>query len=190
MKRIIPLAILAAVIVGAYYFIFSKPNFDKRNSASPGVTAVEDKYTASVTDKDVQQAVFYALPDHIFKPQNGGKVFCSEKIYGYNADSVNMKINTYLFANCEEYYIKNNVPTLGFTLSVPVEVVFSTTKQSLTYDSIKIPEGGSNFQGSLKTFFPDKYFQKAQEVIDINSLVPSPKTQADNYYQGKLEVYF
>ena len=188
-KKIVILSVLAAIVVASYYLIFSKDSFDSVSDLI-NPRSEEEIYLQSITDKEVIKNVFYTLPDRVFKPEYGGKIFCSEKIYGYDINSVNKNLNVFVYANCEEYYLKNDKPTLGKIRSTPLKIIFIADKNKIDFDSIKLPDESNRLEEELKNIFPDKYYQEAIIPLDIDLLVPSPKTQAENYYQGKLEVYF
>lgn len=189
-KKIIPLVVFAGLIVGLYYFVFSKDEWKSETSLSGVFVSEEEEYLKSLNDKDIQKYVFYTLPEKALKPEFGGKVFCSSKVFGYDTDVKSSTVSVYVYAYCEEYYIKNDKPVLGSGVSYPVKLTFKTQKKELLFDSITIPKDGGEYASSIRSMYPQKYQEEAIKGVDVSTLIPLPKTQAENYYKGKLEVYF
>src|SRR3972149_5334193 len=152
-KKIVILSVLAAIVVASYYLIFSKDSFDSVSDLI-NPRSEEEIYLQSITDKEVIKNVFYTLPDRVFKPEYGGKIFCSEKIYGYDINSVNKNLNVFVYANCEEYYLKNDKPTLGKIRSTPLKIIFIADKNKIDFDPIIIKtENNTNAIINKKLFF-------------------------------------
>jgi len=164
MKRFIPLLLLAGVMIVAYYFIFSNEEWNDEGSLSKGFLSEEQKYLESLTEKEIQKQVFYTMPQEVLKPH----------LWGY----------------CEEYYIKGETITLGTGVSEPIKLAFKNDGKRLTFDSVITPKDGNEYENSIRIIFPEEHVKQALEGVDTKQMVPSPKTQADNYYTGKLEVYF
>ena len=190
MKRFIPLLLLAGVMIVAYYFIFSNEEWNDEGSLSKGFLSEEQKYLESLTEKEIQKQVFYTMSQEVLKPQFGGKVFCASKLYGFNIDPKDLILNVYLWGYCEEYYIKGETITLGTGISQAMKLTFKTDGNRLMFDSIVTPKDGYDYENSINIIFPEEHVKQALEGPDTKQMIPSPKTQADNYYTGKLEVYF
>ena len=190
MKRFIPLLLLAGVMIVAYYFIFSNEEWNDEGSLSKGFLSEEQKYLESLTEKEIQKQVFYTMSQEVLKPQFGGKVFCASKLYGFNIDPEDLILNVYLWGYCEEYYIKGETITLGTGISQAMKLTFKTDGNRLMFDSIVTPKDGYDYENSINIIFPEEHVKQALEGPDTKQMIPSPKTQADNYYTGKLEVYF
>ncbi|KKQ50594.1 MAG: hypothetical protein US95_C0001G0026 [Candidatus Woesebacteria bacterium GW2011_GWB1_38_5] len=190
MKRFIPLLLLAGVMIVAYYFIFSNEEWNDEGSLSKGFLSEEQKYLESLTEKEIQKQVFYTMPLEVLKPQFGGKVFCASEIFGFNVDPEDLILDVYLWGYCEEYYIKGETITLGTGVSEPIKLAFKNDGKRLTFDSVITPKDGDEYENSIRVIFPEEHVKQALEGVDTKQMVPSPKTQADNYYTGKLEVYF
>jgi len=189
-KKIIPLIIIAGLMIGAYYFIFSNEEWNDEGSLSKGFLSEEQKYLESLTEKEIQKQVFYTMSQEVLKPQFGGKVFCASKLYGFNIDPEDLILNVYLWGYCEEYYIKGETITLGTGISQAMKLTFKTDGNRLMFDSIVTPKDGYDYENSINIIFPEEHVKQALEGPDTKQMIPSPKTQADNYYTGKLEVYF
>ncbi len=58
------------------------------------------------------------------------------------------------------------------------------------FQSVVFPKNGSEYNNSLKEMFPEKILSEVLKEVDTKTLTPLPKIQAENYYKGKLEVYF
>ncbi len=190
MKKILLLALLAGIIFGAYYFIFSKDDWESGTPLSSVSVSEEKRYAENLSEKDIQKIVFYTLPEHALIPGNKGKVFCSNRMFGYDEDYKENVINVYIFAYCEEYYLKGDKITPGSGISSPLKMIFKIGKESLIYNSLLLPGNESENKNSIPEVFPEKYVNDAIKGVDLSELIPSPKTQAENYYKGKLEVYF
>jgi len=189
-KKIIALIVLAALIVGLYYFVFSKNEWERESPISGVFVSDEEKYINQITDKEVQKYVFYTLPEKVLRPGYGGKVFCSNKLFGYEKDIKENSVTAYVYAYCEEYYLRNDKPTLGSGVSCPVRLVFTSEKNGLVLNYLSILKDGDQYANSIRDVFPKEYQEEAIQGIDTTLLIPAPKTQAENYYKGKLEVYF
>lgn len=190
MKKIIILIVFAGLIAGLYYFVFSKDEWKSESPLSDVFVSDEEEYIKSINDKDVQKYVFNSLPEKVLKPEFGGKVFCSSKMFGYETDVKTNIVSVYVYAYCEEYYIKNDKPVLGSGISSPVKLTFKAQKKELVFDSLTVPKDGEEYISSIRSMYPQKYQDEAVKNVDVNTLIPLPKTQAENYYKGKLEVYF
>lgn len=190
MKKIIPLILIAGVIIGAYYFIFSKEEWSEEGLSGKVFLSEEQKYLESLTEKEIQKQVFYTMPQEVLKPQFGGKVFCASKLYGFKIDPEDLKLDVYLWGYCEEYYIKGETITLGTGISQAMKLTFKTDGNKLMFDSIITSKNGDDYENSINIIFPKEHAKQALEGLDTKQMIPSPKTQADNYYTGKLEVYF
>lgn len=189
-KKIIPLILIAGVIIGAYYFIFSKEEWSEESLSSKVFLSEEQKYLEGLTEKEIQKQVFYTMPQEVLKPQFGGRVFCASKLYGFDIDSEELILDVYLWGYCEEYYIKGETITLGTGISQAMKLTFKTDGNKLMFNSVITPKDGDQYENSINVIFPEKYVKQATEGTDTKQIIPSPKTQADNYYTGKLEVYF
>lgn len=190
MKKIIILTVIAGLIVAGYYFIFSKNDSKNTGPLSSILVSEDQKYVESLTDKEIQKTVFFTLPERALIPEFGGKVFCSDKVFGFDSNVKEKIVYIYVYAYCEEYYIKNDKPVLGSGVSYPIKLIFKISKQILVYNSLVSPKNGSEYASSIKEMFPEKYATEAINGVDVLKLIPLPKTQAENYYKGKLEVYF
>ena len=193
MKKILLLILFAGILVASYYYISSKEE-DRPQNVNPTIVppdvAREQDYLNSLTDKDIKGEVFYTLPQYVMKPEFGGKVFCADSIFGYEKSVSEKSVSVYVWVYCEEYYLKGGTIHLGTAVSTPVKLKYISLNQKLNYDSITIPKEGSSYKGSIIEIFPEKFQDSAIAGLDNTTLVPSPKIQADNYYKGRLEVYF
>ena len=122
--------------------------------------------------------------------QFGGKVFCSNKIYGSSRDYKKKILEVYAYTYCEEYYLRDTVVTLGGGIATPLKATFTIGFDDLTYQSVEFPKNGSEYEKSLSEMFPENIMSEVKIQVDTAKLAPLPKTQAENYYKGKLEVYF
>jgi hypothetical protein len=193
MKKILLLILFAGIIVAVYYFISFREENESRNimpTVVPPDVAREQDYLNSLTDKEIQEEVFFTLSQYVIKPEFGGKVFCADSIFGYDKTVSEKSISVYVWAYCEEYYLKGSTVRLGAAVSKPVKVKYISVNQKLNYDSIIVPNEGSGYKESITEMFPKEFQDQAVAGIDNTTLIPSPKVQADNYYKGRLEVYF
>lgn len=193
MKKILLLILFAGIIVASYYYISSKEENESQNikpTTIPPDVAREQDYLNSLTDKDIKEEVFFTLPQFIMKPEFGGKVFCADSILGYDKSLSDKSISVYVWAYCEEYYLKGATVKLGAEVSRPVKIKYTSLNQKLNYDSITMPKEGGGYRESIAEMFPEKIQDQVMAGIDNATLIPSPQVQADNYYKGRLEVYF
>ena len=191
MRKAIPFIALAVILVGSYYFIFSQKEFGKKDDSSVEIPLSKDlKYLENLNEKEIQDVLLQTLPDNALEAKFGGKVFCSDYLYGFDTDKEQKTVSVYLYAYCEEYYFKGDDILLGGGISSPLKVVYSVSDSNLVFESLYKPEEGSNYQKSISDIFPEVFVSDILKGIDVNTLVPSPKIQADNYFKGRLEVYF
>lgn len=190
MKKILILAILAGVILGLYFFVFSREEWEDNASLSSTDLSDDKKYLMNLTVQDINKTVFDILPREIFQAEFQGKVFCANHLYGFVAEDDQKIVNVYIYALCEEYYLRGEDVVLGKGVSVPLRISLKYKNDNLIFDSMLLPKDGSEYAESIKNIFPEKYIGDVSTPIDTSTLVPSPKTQADNYFKGKLEVYF
>lgn len=190
MKKIFLLLIFAGLIIASYYFIFSKEEWSDENLTLIGEKSPSQKYLENLKDSEISKNVFYIDTDRILKAEFGGKVFCVYKIFGHEIDNEKMNLNIYTQVFCEEYYLKNDEVTLGGGVSSPAKITFTVRNEELELQSIYFPKNGQEYLGSLKEIFPEKYYNLVIVFADISSLSPQPSLQAENYFKGKLEVYF
>lgn len=189
MKKIILLLLFAGILVGLYYSFFSGDDWEG-TFGIPVSISDEQKYAEKLSDKDIEEFLFYNLPDRVITPEFGGKVFCANQIYGSDKNYKENLLDIYAYSFCEEYYLKDRVVTLGTGISTPLKITFAITRTDLTFKSVSIPNLGSDYNNSLLTVFPQKILPEVRMQVDTKTLIPLPKTQAENYYKGKLEVYF
>ena len=193
MKKILLLILFAGILVASYYYLSSK---DEERSQTVKLTSVppdvikEQDYINSLSEKDIKEEVFYTLPQYVIKPEFGGKIFCANSIFGFDKAASEKSLFVYVWASCEEYYLKGTVVKLGAAISTPLKLKYISVSQKLVYESITLPKNGSEYKSSIAEMFPSQFQAPAIAGIDPAALIPSPKLQADNYYKGRLEVYF
>jgi hypothetical protein len=107
---------------------------------------------------DILAPVENALVEDIGQASFGGKVFCSYDVLGSEAraDSADM----YVWALCGEYYVDNDMLTLGTASSLPV--AFHMQKAGSAYEVIgfEIPSDGMDYMPSIQRIFPPASIQK------------------------------
>ncbi|KKR10165.1 MAG: hypothetical protein UT39_C0022G0019 [Candidatus Woesebacteria bacterium GW2011_GWA1_39_21] len=185
MRKLLPLIIVALAVTASYYLFFSDKKFTSQGLLTSVAVSEEEKYFQKLNENDIQKEVFFSLPQHLLKPAFNGKIFCSDKLLGYEYSGNEKIINVFLYAYCEEYYIKMDEVTLGSSLSTPVLMSFRIEEQKLVFNLQTVPS-----EKNVSEIFPKKYADELSSAVDVVRLEPSPKTQAENYFKGKLEVYF
>src|SRR6185369_2413722 len=82
----------------------------------------EDKaFLDSLQKPAIEKNVQGYLESRLITPRFGGKVFCSYDLLG--ALGVEDKTEVYVWALCEEYYVKEGALAEGTAVSLPVKLV-------------------------------------------------------------------
>jgi len=190
-KKAVPFIVLAVVLIASYYLYFEKKSFiDSDRSSYLAPTTMEEGYINSIDDKEIQKAVFTFLPEEIKDNESGGKTFCSSYLYGIEKNTKKSEVAAYIYAYCEEYYLKEESVIKASGISSPAKITFRVEKNNLTFSSLELPKEGSAFESSIRQIFPESYIKDVLKGVNISDFSPSPKVQAENYYKGRLEVYF
>ncbi len=188
MKKYVLLLLFAVLLAGLYYLVFTKDEWEEARPYFVSPTPISEK--EKVSELEIRQLIERYLPQNVLRTTNDGKVFCSHKYYGFEEDRNTDRLRVYLYAHCEEYFLKGSAVVLGSGISHPVVLNFSFDDSTAEFLDIEVPQTGLKYADSVEKMFPEKYIRQVLEDTGAITISPSPKTQAENYYKGKLEVYF
>lgn len=174
MKKVLGILLFIVIIGGAYlYYDFVKARLASR----------ENLPQMNVSYENVESSLSNFLPQLILASQFNGKVFCAYHLYGYDQLTDQSVIVTYIWAYCQEYFLKEGEINLGPGESVPAKIVLTFQDGLLTPKSVQKPKDGDLYAQSLRDLFPAKYYDQAIYGYPIEKLEPSPKKQAENYFE-------
>lgn len=109
--------------------------------------------TACTPDSsDFLRPVSSYLVENIGETSFGGKTFCAYDVLDMEirADGADV----YVWALCGEYYLENNVPTLGTAGSLPVALHLQKSGEQVRLASYEIPLSGGDYGPSIQDIFP------------------------------------
>jgi hypothetical protein len=94
----------------------------------------------------------YLVENIVVESLFGGKVFCAYDVLG--TDAWADKADVYVWALCGEYYLENDVPTLGTAGSLPVALHMQKSGEQVNLVSYEIPLSGVDYGPSIQNIFP------------------------------------
>jgi hypothetical protein len=188
MKRFVWIAFLLILVIFVGWVSVKQLKTQKNETSTESLastqTQEEAKETATppvVSEVLIEEQLKTYLPS-IGELSYNGKLFCTHHLYGFDEDKENNQIKVYVWAYCEEYYLENNQLKMGFGVSEPVLVTMETKDGALVATSYREPGNGSLYAPSIKEMFPEKYAQDAINGFSVDQLKPSPKEQAEAFY--------
>jgi len=106
----------------------------------------------------------FLLPVNDYLVQNfgqasfGGKVFCAYDVLG--TESRDDRADVYVWALCGEYYLDNNVLTLGTASSLPVALYVQESDGKYNVIDHEFPGDGTAYMPDIQRIFPSDAIQK------------------------------
>lgn len=178
------LALTASVILfgfGALYAYSNRSQIKSLfNKAESGTTTTEQ--SSPINPASVNEALETYLPKRIIVADPGAHVFCSKHLYGYEENKNNAQVSVYVWAYCEEYFLKDDTVTMGQGVSFPVKVFLKVQNGKLIATSHEEPVDGYDYANSIRKMFPEDYAAEAVRGYDIAKFKPSPEEQAKTFY--------
>ena len=158
--------VVSLIFLGAFILLFAFVYFH---------IGAEDKlYLDSFNKPEIKSETESYLVANIITANFGGKVFCSYKPLG----ALDIEDEMYVWALCQEYYLKENVLTEGTGASLPIAIVVKNGK----IIEHKVPRDGSLYSQDIKTIFPkdvQKKISLSQNFISELSSENRLKAQYD-----------
>jgi len=115
---------------------------------TPGIQAIDNNTRPEVEKFVSAQTIRDYLVMNIGIRYNGGKVFCGYTPMGMGNDGNTIKL--YVFADCAEYYLKDQALKIGNAFQMPV-VLFVEVRHG-EYKIVNFQDAG--FEYDVKTNFP------------------------------------
>lgn len=187
--------ILGIVALGTFvYYLFTKNLLAKRVAKISGLIFLlafillfiflyfhiggEDKaFLESFNNPEVKSNIENYLDTHIITANFGGKVFCSYEFFW--ALGIEDRTEAYVWALCEEYYLKDGALVQGTGTSLPVALVF---KNSVIIEH-KVPRDGSLNSQDIKTIFPRDVQKKISKNDFVSSLSSENRLEAQSEFK-------
>ncbi|MDT4898908.1 MAG: hypothetical protein QOH25_3985 [Acidobacteriota bacterium] len=129
--------------------------------------------------KDVTQKY---VDDNFGKSVFGGKAFCAYQVLDIEAVDGGKYINEYLWATCQEYYLKHDKLETGRGIGLPI-ALFIQLDGTYKINSQRIPRDGSMYSYDIENIFPKRTHKEifAHEIAD--RLVGQTRQEAEDYYK-------
>jgi hypothetical protein len=185
MKRFVWIIFLLILVVFVGWVSVNQLKTQKAETStkSPTPTQIQEETTVPqpVSESLINEQLQSFLPS-IGELSYNGKLFCAHHLYGFNEDKENGQVKVYIWAYCEEYYLENNQLKMGFGVSEPVLATMELKDGGLVATSYREPGNGSLYASSIKEMFPEKYATEAINGFTVAELKPSPKEQAEAFY--------
>jgi len=108
----------------------------------------------------------------------GGKVFCAHNVLGINESGE--QIHVYVYAVCQEYYLKGEDLTKGTGSALPVALLVQKTGSQYRVVSHEVPGDGSRFSADVERIFPPDIRKKVYSAPSSNA-----STQAEAEKEAK-----
>lgn len=118
------------------------------------------------------------LEKNLTRAIKDGVVFCS---YEELVDSGNGE-NRFLYAACQEFYLKNGKIYMGSGILTPVKLIVSNGVFSHW-----VPRDGSYFANDIKTIFPESLQEEAINYRNYEILQKINVLRAENYFNATIE---
>jgi hypothetical protein len=176
--------ILAIIIfgVGVIYAIKNPSQIARRLKNENLQTSQSSDSAPVVNMATVDEAVKEYLPVKIIIADPGARVFCSHHIYGFDDDINSNQISAYVWAYCEEYFLKDERVTMGQGVSYPIKINLKIQNSKLIAVNHEEPVDGSGYGASIEKMFPEDFAKEAIRGYDIAKFNPSPEEQAKTFY--------
>lgn len=188
MKRFVWIIFLLILVVFVGWVSVNQLKTQKTETStkSPTPTQIQEETEETTVPQPVSESLINEQLQS-FLPSIGelsynGKLFCAHHLYGFDEDKENNQVKVYVWAYCEEYYQEGGQKKMGFGVSEPVLVTMELKDGVLTATSYKEPGNGSLYASSIKEMFPEKYATEAINGFTVAELKPSPKEQAEAFY--------
>ncbi len=168
------LFILMIIFFSAVVFVYKNQSKKQRKTAK--------KNEFQLKKEVIEEEINKLLPKILITSKNkNSKIFCSHYLYGWKR--IENSVEAYIWAYCEEHFVKNGKVEMGEGISEPVKIVFDLKDGKLKFSSYMEPKEGSNYVPSIKEMFPENFAKLA-----INNQ-PDPKPLIEEV-QKKVKNYF
>jgi hypothetical protein len=150
-----------------------------------------DAQRGSINDKQLPSQIDSYLSKHIVVASSGGKVFSAHKLLGQDKNGSMLQL--YVWAFCQEYYVKNDKLGKGSGMSLPVAFTLEKHNASYRIISHKVPGDGTLYAKDLQKMFPSRVLRDrifSNDVAYCNSIVGNLERQAEQeakrYFKDQL----
>ena len=111
----------------------------------------------------------------------GGKTFCAHKVFGI--DQSGDQIHTYIYAVCQEYYLKGQDLTKGTGLALPAALFVQKNGAQYRVVSHETPGDGARFSADVERLFPPNIRKQIYSAPLNNASIRSEvENQAKQYF--------
>jgi hypothetical protein len=133
-----------------------------------------------------RETVITYLEKNILKPSFGGVIYCN---YEFLGEQHNSGIHYYVWALCQEYYLKGGRISEGSGVSLPAALTLRRENDTYKVINHEIPEDGSFYRGSIERIFPKNIRQNKMFSNDVNYHNQHIRILEDKI-KKKAEFYF
>jgi hypothetical protein len=122
------------------------------------------------------------LEQHISETGFGGKPFCEYDVLGIEQNGE--QFHTYIYAICQEYYLKGQDLTKGTGLALPIALLMQkdgTQYRVLSHESTR---DGAEFSVDVERIFPRNLHKRIfAEPQNNRAILDEIETEAKQYFQ-------
>jgi Putative amidase domain len=140
-----------------------------------------------LSPKDQQLAAEMKGPIKTYLEQNvgeigfEGKTFCAHKVLGI--DQSGDQIDAYIYAMCQEYYLKGQDLTKGTGLALPVALLVQRNGTQYRVVSHETPGDGARFSADVERIFPRNIHQQIFSApMNSRGMEDAIETEAKQYF--------
>lgn len=114
----------------------------------------------------------------------GGKAFCAYQVLDIETIDEGKYINEYLWATCQEYYLKDDKLETGTGISLPVALSIELDN-TYKVKNHKVPRDGSMYSYDVEHIFPKRTQDEIFAHEIPNELVEQIRQAAEDYYKKR-----
>ena len=125
------------------------------------------------------------LEQNISEKGFGGKAFCAYKVLGIEQNGE--QIRTYIYAICQEYYLKGQDLTKGTGLALPIALLMQKDGSEYRVVSHEAPHDGDRYSTDVERIFPRNLHKRIfAEPQNNTGIMGEIETEAKQYFQKNL----
>lgn len=143
------LRLLVPIVAGCIVLAVIQCGWGKSKMASQQLNGNQVQLAAEL--KDVTKNY---LVEKLGETGFGGRPFCAYKVMDIERNGDD--INEYVYAGCQEYYLKDGQLTKGTGLSLPVALLVRKQGSGYAVISHRIPGDGAQFSRDVEKIFPKR----------------------------------
>jgi hypothetical protein len=168
--------LLAVVTAGLMVLAVFRCGWGKTNLASQQLSSQQIQLAAELKDITKNDLV-----EKFGETGFGGRSFCAYKVL--DVEQKGEDINEYVYAACQEYYLKGGELTKGTGSALPVALLIR--KEGLGYRVIshQTPGDGARFSGDIERIFPKKTHDEIYSAgLNYKSWQGEVESEAKRYF--------